>query len=596
MAAVTVGVVIVAAVLRTACPDKPLAFHALAVWSILILVANLANESGWGQATSLAACAVGITVAVVVALPPGRIVAGLAGIPAQWREIGLTLAVLGSQMALYLVPLLVVFPENTLVTGNLICHDSIAHGVLMRGSDTVFGQFSHWKPLHHYPDGFQAVVYALGEVFPAPDAPYVLVPASVWCSSFLGLGVLLFLHYERERDGIARWLIAASPAAAFLLATSVYLFFIGHMAVLAFVVAAVTIASAWTVDDWRGPGLWLAASIVAGSTAVYGLFPVTLFGLAMALRWARHWSTRSLPTKGDVTQLIRDVRRPRVAAGLALVLVLAVPPAVDMYGALLISAAQQWSLGNLPDGFLNPLHVTGFWHGGTEYRAALTGPASPASVLLTAVLVLQVLLVSRARLSVSGMITLATLGVPVILSAVVAGPYLNFKFLCVLIALWVPLSGLGLFRTIATIRFPGSRPAAWLGLAAFVALMMTTSMRSHERVPAFTDYWFRTLEQIRSQQLAQGPVMILSGEDWFQYYRDEDDVAPLTKWLRQPYAGQPTRTVLVDEAYLGEATAFLDAHLGGASARLSTCEVKKIEGRFWFYDQACLGGVPASTP
>ncbi len=589
MAAADVVIVLVGAWLRTAvCRKKPLAVHALAVWSLIVLVSNAGNELGWSRDLILIGDAAALLAVAAALTAPTSLQAIRAGLAAQRRDVLFLLGVLGLQVGLYLVPLVLVFPPDTLITGNFVSNDSVVHAILMRGHAVVHGAFGGWPYLGIYPDGFHAVVFALSRFFPTADSPYFLLPASIWTSSFFGLSVAMMLGTEGERPDAVSLLVAASPAAAFLLTTSTYLYFIGQLSVLPFVVGTAVIVPSWSADDVSGRGLMLALLPIAAGVAVYGLFAASLvaFATAVAVVPAIRHPLRLL---AELTSLARACVRPFPMVSLAVIGLLLLPVVIQIDRGFSFFASQASSPGNLPGGFLSPLHITGFWKDGAEYRAPLTGGDSPAAMLLAAVFAIQVALVARARLSRAAIVTLVTVAVPVVVSSlVVKSPYINFKYLYLLTAVWVPLAALGLARLVS--RVSGRRLVAAVAVGVVVAIMAGGSLRSFRLLPPLPADWFHQLAVIRANHLDREPVLILSREDWFQYYRDDNDIAPMTFYFGQKYTSQPVREILVDVGYEQDAERFLDRLVPGSANRLESCPDETIEGRFKFYDFGCVTG------
>ena len=84
-------------------------------------------------------------------------------------------------------------------------------------------------------------------------------------------------------------------------------------------------------------------------------------------------------------------------------------------------------------------------------------------------------------------------------------------------------------------------------------------------------------------------MLVLSREDWFQYYSDADDVVPMTTYPRKPSTGQSVQRVLIDEAFLADAVTLLEAAFPGASSQLDEpCRGDTRDGRFCVYDASCL--------
>jgi hypothetical protein len=586
---VDLAIVLVAASLRTrVSSDKPLAFHALATWAVIVLVANAANKLALppaGIALAVVAMMGGLMLAWRAPLAPTRVRRALA---AQRLDVAMVLATLALQAALYLVPLVTVFPDHTLVTGNFICNDSVAHAVLMRGFDVVHGVYGAWTHYSVYPDAFHAVMFGLRDALPA-DAPSFLLPASIWAAAFFGLPMLMLVDVEREPGRLASVLVAASPAAAFLLGMSVYLFFISQMAVLPFVAGAVVIVASWTPDDLRGSRILLPLAIVGAALASYGLIAFSLVAFAASLRviaavWRHRLRIASRARAYASAMTRRTSWIAMIVAGL-----LVAPALIQIARGYAFFSTRTTSSGNL-FGLLSPLHVTGFWKSGLDYRVAIAHREPLAALGLALVLALEIVLVWRARPSRAALIALVTFGVPVAASAaLVPGPYINFKFLTFFTGVWIAIVSLAIVRA-AGRRRTRLGPVA---LAIVMALMVSTPLASFRRVPALTDRWFDAMSGLRAAHLARGAVLVLSPEDWFQYYRDVDDIAPMTVYFHQVDDGRRMDEILVDVRFEAEALAVLRQRWPDARERLAECHGTMLDGRFRVYSFACVARTAA---
>ncbi len=582
-------IVVCAACLRVAVsPDKPLAFHTLGVWALILLFANAANElalpSGLVALTTAAAL-----IALVVAIgAPWRPAAVAHALRAQRRDIGVVAATMGLQIVLYLVPLAVVFPAGTLITGNFICNDSVTHAVLTCGYVVVHGAYAAWPHVGEYPDAFHAVLFAMRGVLPA-DPPAFLLPASIWSASFFGLAILMLLDVERHRDGVSAVLIAASPAAAFLLGVSVYLFFIGQTAVLPLVAAAVVVVAAWEPDaisGWRP--LLLVLALMAAALAAYGLMSLSLIAFAAAIRGALAMR-RSSQAIAAARAWIAALRLRQVWAAPAVIGLAVLPVCLQIYRGYAFFSTRTATFGNLA-GFLSPLHVTGFWPHGLDYRLWLSGDDSAAAIVLAALLAAQITVVVRTGVSRVTAMLLTTLGVPVVASAILLrSPYIDFKFLYFLTSVWIAVVALGVYRA-ATQAARGRALAGPIVLACVVTAMSAWSLPGFRRLPALSDRWFQTLSNLRADHLSRGAVLILSREDWFHYYRDVDDVAPLTTYFHQTYHGQAMNEILVDVRFEADAIALLRQFWPDARERLGDCQGSTLDGRFRLYAFSCVAG------
>lgn len=594
LAAIDVLIVVAAACARAVvCRGRPLAFHTLAIWSIVVLSAHAANELAL-SAGAIRAVIAAVVIVALAALGALRRPRDLPRAVADQRgEIVLVLAALGAQILLYLVPL-IGYPAGTLITAEYAGDDALHHAVLMGGYDLVHRVFGQWSYLGAYPDGFHALVFSLSPWFPSRDAPTFLLPAAIWGASFLALPVLMIVRAEaRALPDTTAALIAASPAGALLLTTSVYLYFVGHMAALPVIAGAVVIAVSWSVDEAGESGAWLLAlAPAAASLAMYGLLAASLFGCALALRMSLVlWRPRSIGAR--IRAWLPTILRPSTAAAVGATVILTVPAIRQIVHGYDFFSSQASTDGNLPGGALNPLHVTGFWKIGADYRSPLTGADSFTATFLAAVLVLEVLIVARLRWSRAAVLAMAAFTAPVIATAGFAiGPYIHFKYLTMLTGVWVPVAVLALAR--GTAAATGRRWTSAPAVLAAVVVMALAGAPSFRQFHPLTGAWFDALKAARDL-CGSDDVLVLSRENWFQYYRHAGDVDPFAAYFHQDYGNQPVQRVILDTVFRPEAVGFLNAHWPGAAVRLRECWGVTVGGRLRVYDFACLtspGAVP----
>jgi hypothetical protein len=130
-----------------------------------------------------------------------------------------------------------------------------------------------------------------------------------------------------------------------------------------------------------------------------------------------------------------------------------------------------------------------------------------------------------------------------------------------------------------------------VALAIVMAVMVSTPLKSFRRFPALTDRWFHAIAELRASHLSRGAVLILSPEDWFQYYRDADDIAPMTTYFHQIDDGRTMDEILVDDKFERQALDALRGRWPDARQRLGDCQGTTLDGRFRVYAFSCVAGV-----
>jgi hypothetical protein len=255
------------------------------------------------------------------------------------------------------------------------------------------------------------------------------------------------------------------------------------------------------------------------------------------------------------------------------------------------------AVGNLPNGYLSSLHLSGLWPSGLEYRGALYGQSSASGDILAAVLVVEAWLIGSARLPLSAIFLLIAFAVPWVSSAVlINSPYVNFKYLTYFIPVFLMSAAVAGVRLLEEGRknLGGlSRRAATVGAVLLFVVYIGSSVYAPLKMAAVTPTLLpghvASFEAL-SEEVANQRALLLSREDWLLFYSQPDDYLPLTLYVPRAYSNQAIDAVVIDEAWADDAKRYLDSFPQLRDRSLSSPCSKFVSNRFRIYYLNCLAG------
>ncbi|NDC38752.1 MAG: hypothetical protein EBZ48_11980 [Proteobacteria bacterium] len=597
LGAVSLGLLVVALRLAVAFPMQRLSIIMVLVYCGLLGVSLAANffevSPGLFHATLFV-----VVICMWVTLPR------LGSIGSRRTELNEIILGLLLVTAIQYIPLIFALPPGTLIVGNFICNDSVLHGVLTLGAAFNRGASLPVYYTDEYPQGLHSLVFYLRPLFGWSEAPKYLLASNLWAFSMIVPAMLYFCDSMQVQGMLRRVLIAVVPACSFLLGMTGYLLFISQHAVIPVLLLSLLYINRLLDGQSQLESLGGALSLLVGCIVLYGVFPVSVVVSLVGLRLLLASLKGSLlGTLSTLRNLVRASLKDRgEILFLSLVLVAGVVPISSIVRMVVrqieggIASDLTSSTGNLPDGFLSPLLVTGLWHPNLGYREHLGMEYPYWLAALIIILALQTLAVGVWLRRSPVILVVSALLIPVLASRfIVVNQYINFKYLSFLAAFWLPVSmvaferGLRCFitnRCVESIVTPALLSCVALGTALF-------PLQAYKLIPALPDHWFKSLEEIRESYLVNSAVLILSEEDWFHYYKfGGNDLVPFALYLHREYRGEKVDLVIVDIAYEERATRFIEGISPDASNRLSHCSRTRIGGRFDVYQSQCLlGGI-----
>lgn len=485
------------------------------------------------------------------------------------RELIYTFTLWITGLFILLIPLAFGFPENTLVTGHFICNDSVVHSIMAQGISFI--ESRKIDPFYYSaaPRGIHSFTYYFHSLFKQIPTSRIILPTAIASYSLTVLSADFMLRALGVRP-IFRFLSALLPVCAFLPVAAIYAIFLGQVAAVASTFAALGILFYLSRFGTFKEGLLFFAVFALGAVSTYGLFSLSLIGfgvfVAITLEVIESASFAKLTKQ---TKFLISIFYSPTALGIAIGILLLAYPSIQFalyviraQGAGTVASDLTSAIGNLPEGYLSPLHLSGVWPPGIGYREQLTGVSSAFGSALIFLIAIQVYLVGQ--LPIRGIFFLLTLAIPCFATTIlIKSPYVHFKFFTFLIPGFLVLAGAGLDQLRNTII--KSRPVLGKlavsplgfisllgleGLCVFMPLPTATiiPMLSEAHFASFESLW-GTLEGKRS--------MVLTKEDWLQFGAQVDDYVPMIIYIPQRFNGEPLDAVVVDRAYKKESLEYL---------------------------------------
>ena len=492
---------------------------------------------------------------------------------------------------LLFVPLLFVMPQDAVVSGHGVANDSVHHSFFTKGfkqTDIRLGiddkrisklrakkgggkYESRTTFLGSYPRGGHSFLYYCSELFPYLVPEYLLsVTLCFYSLTFFAL-ISLFNEYS-----LKHYLISICSLISFLPVVSAYHLFFPQVACFPFVIGFLSfLYSSKTLRTKLPLSLMLACGV-----SIYGIFCLSLcvFGFILWLLFCSQNRKDSLTNFTYTLMLTSLFAFPSMFSVLKVFWLEINDSSVN---------ALMTSHGNLASGYLSSAHLSGIWLKGYGYREALSG----SSFLQLSGLFILIQSIFSSKLIFKKKIfciLLLTFLIPVLASLTfLKNPYINFKYLSILVPVFVFTSFLGVFE-ISNIKL-----RKFLVLVYFSTFLFSTFLYS---VPAFASIpvlrlgtWLE-LKAIKLNYIDKGNTVVLTKEDWIQeFVFDRDDSAPLTQYLKRISFDQPDY-LIVDKAYEEAVGKYFLEHprLHNKVNNIESSCIDKISLRFYAYKLNCI--------
>lgn len=543
-------VVGVAIVLRARWSGFSLGYFVAAVWGWIILASYLAatirvSTMTWG-ALILVPLA-GLCIFSLRTSYQGRAVLEVT----SRTEVMTFYATWLAGMIVISTPLMFLLPDNTMISGRHICNDVLGHAIVAMGLQFYERVGLDTSLFHWYPKGFHSTLGYIAALLNRDTAevilPFLLLSYSLMVAVAWELGSSLGIRSHLHLFGLA--LLACAP---FFNLVVLYTGFAAQAAAIPFIlIGLVRIFSARVTSlDQHLSAIMFTALV---SIALYSLFPVTILGLGVMIKFALDGAP--LRSWWDSFKSILTVRTGLFVMGL---LLLAYPALSQM--ALLVSRQLSGdslatdvlkSPGNL-SGYLSPLHLAGFWDPTIDYRLRSGRSQTWLEYVQLAAIAgyLWALFALAVPSALRGMLLTAV--VPVVAIPILGlTEYLHFKYLALLTPILILSVGATLVRSIERYRF--------LMNALFICLvsgLLYASLGYSSRViaawPIISRNEYRSYAKFRDRHLTRGEVVVLSQDDWLRYFVVRSDVyLPLIGTLPTYYRGEPLKRIVVDKQHSG---------------------------------------------
>ena len=509
------------------------------------------------------------------------------------RQFATLILVWVATVVILLVPLLCLFPTDTLVTGNFVCNDSVVHAITADGFAAKLWRNLPAPYLNASPHGFPSLLYFLNQLSFKAEAPFFLLAGAIWATSFTAASLSCLLG--EDRSFLRQCVTAVSAVSGHLTVISIYLFFFNQVAVLPTMYAAVGILLR---EEFSRPNAWTVFSLIVllgASMAVYSLLPVSLivFGAVCRLFFISFPMRRQM-WRAAVT-IVREYFSLKIFAVVVCGVIFCLPGAWIVFHMLVNQGGNNAgsdllsSVGNLAGGYLDPLLVTGFWTPKVGYRDMPTGAFS---VILAACFAAQVFIIARYQTHRPVLLALLVFSVPVLATAVVIkNQYINFKYLSFLTALWLPVVVDTAYEVIERLKWLSVKRFAAGSVPALLATGFWFHIQGVTEFPALPAFWFQSLSGLRRDDLSKVSSLMLTREDWLQYYRTKGEILPLTLYLADPYSGQRVDRIVIDKGWQKDAYEYLEKTFPGSVERIAACPMREVANRYDFYSFDCVTGL-----
>jgi len=482
------------------------------------------------------------------------------------------------------IPLLRIFPQFTAVPGHFVSNDSVVHGLFARGFEfTRSLDIANYYNVG-YPRGIHSFLHYASDALNISPV-YSLLPGSLFALSFLVFAFESIIE-KYKFSFFARLLIMILGASSFLVLASAYQGFLAQIAVIPIVVFG---ASFILMYKFTKANLLVFALISICVLNIYGVFGLSILGVSFLVKLIQYFFSGGRKNfRQNLQILILELNlRLKDSVWLLPLAILLLPSAFATFNILSLQQSGSVgsdllsSVGNLPAGFLSPLHLTGSWISTLTYRDYPQGGESGLTYLLLTVFAIQVFFFSRLKSNSLKALTAILLFLNLLTIVVFKNQYLQFKYFTFLIPVFLFSVGVSIYTSLTNKRF------AMVIVGVLVIINLLLPLRAYKLIPVLYQFQLSEIEYIDSNYIEKGSALILTKEDWVQYYRSgSDDYYPLTLYLTKDYINQKLDYVIMDKAYLPEITDYLNTNISLRDQLLTKCNIPYAE-RYLIVDLNC---------
>lgn len=514
------------------------------------------------------------------------------------------------------LPLLTVFPAGTLITGNQISDDSIVHANLVRGFEFTDGSRYLYSRADDStsPRAFHSFTYFLN--LNSREAYEVLLPSILFGYSLIVVAIYSIVNGELRRS---RWnyLLMLAPVTPFLVVDTAYTMFLNQTVVIPLLVATVYFVLRLKPKELQVWDWVVFALLVMALFNTYSILPVAVVAFTVFLKilnflfeerknlrnfsWVE-FSSEMKAVKGQSILIL--------ISSLVLLAILSIPGFISTKNLLAFERQTQGltaSVGNLPDGFLDPFHLTGLWSPFSPYRGYLDEDLAWFGFVLLCYFAIQIAVILKGRPSTRLLLTNIALFVPVVGGMFILNNYyIHFKFVTFFLPVFVTTFFICIYKWVDLAHVSNN----WLAKFSIrklrvVAVVVSVSVMAFaifypldnykDYVPSIQGFRFDEMKYLADNYLTDSRTIILSEENWFQYFSYEaDDFTPMTLYYVKSFPGGDLDKVIVDEAYDNSVEEYLTKYQTDLYAQMNKvpkgCVTKPLKGieRYTLYDLTCI--------
>jgi hypothetical protein len=510
------------------------------------------------------------------------------------------------------LPLIKQFPETTVITGTQISDDSVVHANLSRGFEFTDGSRYTFSSNSNTtsPRAFHSFV--LYSNLHGKEVYSVLLPSIIFGFSLIIFAIYSIINRELKPSKF-NYLLLLAPVTPFILVNTAYIMFLNQIVVIPLLIAAVYFI---TSLDIKKLNLWDVIIVLTLSISVfntYSILPLSIVVLALVLKLTHYlfeeWKSKRTTSLFQSFKNIEAFTKANILKAfvfLVFLLIISIPGIIATKNLLTYESDSQSltsSVGNLPSGFIDPFHITGMWTSETPYRGYLSGDLAIYGILLLTYFGFQIFIIMKSKISSNLLLANIVLFLPLIGTVLILkNQYINFKFITFFTAIFVPTFFISLFKVaeILNDRYGKLRLFKLLPMKLFAAgvvvilfaMAIWFPLKGYSKfIPVIHDFQFNEMLIVTRDYLPNSRTMILSGENWLQYYSSEqDDFIPMTLYYVKSYDGSNLDKVIIDEAYRIQSIEYMQTYhpkvYNAVEGLKSECIVKVLP-RYTLYDLKC---------
>lgn len=454
---------------------------------------------------------------------------------------------------IFLIPLILFLPKDTLIPQAAVSTDSVVHSLLSMGKSANESTElnSYWSL--EYPRGYHSFIYFINSILKL-DVRGLLTPFVALGFSFIIFFIDAVTTGVSSIKGVKKALLMLLPMTSFFIISVGYALFVPQIVVIPILLTCV-----WGIFELKNNKLkyfilWMLTLAIIN---IYGLYAVNVVGVALGVSFLlelfrNRGKIRNRLKKTSLAILNVQRRLSKFTLGIIISMtIFSIPTIILLYNNTLSSFIHTdvtfTGTGNLGNTFLSPFHLTGFWLPDEEYRSL---PDSYQLYYLLGIFVLQLFFIFKARNSTALIKTNFVFLLMVVASLIIfKNQYIHFKYLSYFIPLFLITFGISFIEYFKNEKLPIVNVILFIIILAAIILPYS----SYKAFPAATRKNFEPFEYIKTNYIDKTSTLVLSSDAWMQYYLkdSQDDYAPLNNYAfpRLQFKNQQIDVIVTDSLY-----------------------------------------------